>query len=590
MKKLQTWFGLGLALVFLITACASFDYAQDKPATPELPTATLIPVATETTVPTLVPVALSGPAAGSLMQWMDGSSLVYIPAGQFSMGAGGVDNPSHAVSLSAYWISRTKITNRMYALCVGVGVCPPPAPVPGGPVYSNSAYADHPVVGVNWEQANAYCGWAGGRLPTEAEWEKAARGPGGQTYPWGNASPSCDLLNFNNCVKNTTSVIAHPESASPYLALDMAGNAFEWTLDWYDANYYATSPIQDPPGADGGIFRVIRGSSFESDPTQVASAIRRPANPTITSRDLGFRCVVQQPINFPPYCQASPYLPVSEIPTPLANTCQAPVAQRRDPSCKGKIPSNTILLPRGSTYTVRSDGYDCTSVIVNEMLQVTCTGPDATSGTLEVCNSTCGEPPTPSLTGSAVCDPGYSFDPATRQCAYTPLAGQPGPQGCPPGYALDPAAGQVCRPTLGLDNQCPLGQYYDALYGGCVPGNGQANCNLYGLDNPSLASACYPGCPAGFAFNLASQCCQAPAIGLYPDCQPGLAYDPSLGACAPRPEQASADNGCAFVPVDMLQCGPLYNCGQFTTETSCIRNQTNGCAWNEKANACETKK
>ena len=582
MKILQALLGFGMALTFLLTACA-------PTATPELPTATLIPVVTETTVPTLEPVALSGPAAGSVMSWMDGSSLVYVPAGQFTMGADGVDNPSHAVSLSSYWISRTKITNRMYALCVGVGVCSPPASISGAPVYSNPVYGDHPVVGATWEQANAYCGWIGGRLPTEAEWEKAARGPGGQTYPWGNENPTCDLLNFSGCVGSTSSVISYPESASPYLTLDMAGNAFEWTFDWYDASYYATSPIQDPPGAESGIYRVIRGSGFESDITQLSPAIRRPANPTYTSHDLGFRCVVQQPINFPAYCQASPYLPISEIPTPVAETCQAPVAQRLGPSCKNKIPSNTIILPLGVTYRIRTEGYQCTDTIVAGMLQVTCTGPDATSGTLEVCNTTCVDQPTPTFSQSAVCDPGYSFDPATRQCVYTPLAGQAGPQGCPPGYALD-STGQVCRPTLGLDNQCPSGQYYDTLFAGCVPANGQANCNLYGLNNPSLTSSCYPGCPAGFAFNEASQCCQAPAIGLYPDCQPGLAYNPSLGACAPRVELSTSTEGCTFVSVDMLQCAPLFNCGQFTTETSCINNKSNGCAWNEKTNACENVK
>ncbi len=582
MKRLQALFGMGFALAILLAACA-------PTATPEPPTPTLVTVVTETAVPTLVPVSLGGPSAGTILSWMDGSTLVYVPAGQFTMGADGVDNPSHTVSLSAYWISRTKITNRMYALCVGVGVCAPPAPIPGGAVYSNPVYADHPVVGVAWEQANTYCGWAGGRLPTEAEWEKAARGPGGQTYPWGNEKPSCDLLNFNNCVRNTTSVVAYPESASPYLTLDMAGNAFEWTLDWYDASYYAASPIQDPPGPESGVYRVIRGSGFESDASQVASAIRRPGSPEYASRDLGFRCVVQQPINFPPYCQASPYLPVSDLPTPVVEECVAPVAQRVGPSCQGKVPSHTILLPRGSTYTVRSDGFTCTDSIVGNMLQVTCIGPDAKSGTLEVCNSTCETAPTPSWTGSAVCDPGYSYDPATRQCLYTPLSAQSGPQGCPPGYASDPT-GQTCRPTIGLDNQCPSGQYFDTLYGGCVPANGQVNCNLYGLNEPSLAASCYPGCPAGFAFNAASQCCQAPAVGLYPGCQTGFAYDASLGACAPRLPSVSENAGCAFVSVDMLQCAEPYNCGKNITETQCIRDQANGCVWNEKADLCELKK
>ena len=584
MKKLQALFSLGVALTFLLSACAG-----TPSATTEAPTATPIPVATETAVPTLVPVNLGGPAAGSIVTWMDGGSLVYVPAGQFSMGANGVDNPIHTVSLSAYWMSRTKITNRMYTLCVGVGVCAPPASIPGGTVYSNPVYADHPVVGVTWEQANAYCGWAGGRLPTEAEWEKAARGTGDQPYPWGNEPPSCDLLNFGGCVGSTSSVTTYPESASPFLALDMAGNAFEWTLDWYDASYYTTSPVQDPPGAEGGLYRVIRGSGFDSDSTQIASAIRRPASPTYTSRDLGFRCVVQQPINFPPYCQSSPYLPADSAPV-LATACNAPMAERLGPSCKNKVASNTILLPQGSIYWIRSEGYQCTDAIVGGKLQVTCTGPDSTSGTLEVCNPACGGQATPAWTQDVVCDPGYLFDSATGQCLYAPLNGQPGPEGCPPGYALDPAAGQVCRPTLGLDNQCPSGQYYDSLYGGCAPANGQANCNLYGLDNASLASACYPGCPAGFAFNSASQCCQAPAVGLYPDCQPGYAYDSSLGGCAPRLEQASGNAGCAFVSVDMLQCGPLFNCGQFTTETNCIKNQSNGCTWNEQAKACENQK
>jgi formylglycine-generating enzyme len=580
MKINQALSNTGVVLMFLLTACGG----TPSPAIDTL-TATLVPILTETAAPTLVPVKLSGPAAGTVMTWMDGSSLVYVPAGQFNMGASGLDNPSHTVSLSAYWISRTKITNRMYSLCVGVGVCAPPATVASGIVYSNPTYADHPVVGVTWEQANTYCGWDGGRLPTEAEWEKAARGPGGQTYPWGNEAPSCDLLNYAGCsVNSTTSVIAYPESASPYLALDMAGNTFEWTGDWYDANYYPTSPIQDPIGAESGIYRVVRGSGFESDSSQIASAIRRPADPNTPRRDIGFRCVVQQPINFPPYCQASPYLPNAEISTP-ASACVVPVAQRLEQSCKGKVASNTILLPLGSTYVVRTEGYQCTSAAVAGMLQVTCYGPDLTSGTLEVCNSTCTDQTAPVYTGSPVCDPGYSYDPATRLCAYSPLNGQSGVQGCPAGYAPD-STGQICRPTIGLDNQCPFGQYFDSLYGGCVPGNGQANCNLYGLNDASLASTCYLGCPGGYAFNSTSQCCQAPAIGLYPDCQPGLAFDPTISACAPRLEQASGTLGCTYVFVDMLQCAPPFACKQFTSEGPCIRHKADGCVWIEKDNAC----
>lgn len=583
MKKLQAMFALGLTLTFLLSACAR----TPTPASTEAPTATLISIVEETAIPTLVPIQLGGPTAGTTVSWMDGGSLVYVPAGQFTMGGNGVDNPTHSVSLSAYWLSRTKITNRMYSICVGVGVCSPPASIPGGPVYSNPVYGDHPVVGVTYDQATAYCSWAGGRLPTEAEWEKAARGPGGQTYPWGNSQPSCDLLNYAGCNGSTTSVVAHANSASPYLALDMAGNAHEWTLDWYNASYYSTGPIQDPPGAESGDYRVIRGSGFNSDISQLDVSIRRPAAPGYTSADLGFRCAVQQPINFPAYCQTSPYLPGDAILPTVVNDCVTPVAQRLGLACKQQIPYDTFLIPRGSTYTVTSPGFSCTSQAVGDMIQVTCTGPDATSGSVEVCNSTCsGVQPTAALTGNPVCDPGYTFDPATRQCLYTPLSAQAGPQGCPPGYALD-STGQTCRPTLGADNSCPVGQYFDTLYGGCVPANGQANCNLYGLNNPSLASTCFVGCPAGFSFNSGSQCCQAPAIGLYPDCLPGYAYNPTIGACAPRLQTVSATQGCTFVSVDMMQCAPLFNCGKLPDENACILNAANGCVWNEKANACE---
>jgi hypothetical protein len=206
---------------------------------------------------------------------------------------------------------------------------------------------------------------------------------------------------------------------------------------------------------------------------------------------------------------------------------------------------------------------------------------------MTVCNPACGDP-TASPNSAAVCDPGYTYDPATRQCLYTPLVGLSGPQGCPPGYALD-ATGQSCRPTAGLDNQCPLGQYFDTLYGGCVPAAGQANCNLYGLDNSSLATACYPGCPAGFSYNSTSQCCAAPSVGLYPDCQPGYIYDPAYGGCTPGLAQVSGA-GCTTVSLDILQCGPLYNCGAIQTETKCIQYGVYGCTWDDSKDVCVNKK
>ncbi|MEW5938984.1 MAG: formylglycine-generating enzyme family protein [Chloroflexota bacterium] len=569
----------GLALVVLISACA-------PTATAEPPTPTLVTFQpSDTPPPTLVQIKLSGPVAGTVVSWVDSSSIVYIPAGETVIGADNTEYPRHGVSLSSYWIQRAKVTNRMYALCVGVGVCTPPKPEVGAANYTDPTYADHPVVGVNWDQAQAYCGWIGGRLPTEAEWENAARGPSGQTFPWGRAEPSCELLNFNNCEGATTSVMAYPNSASPYGVLDMAGNVFEWVFDWYDANYYNNSPIQDPPGPDAGLYKVTRGSSFESEPGQIPSAIRHFLAPSYSRRDTGFRCVVQQPINFPPYCQASAYQPTSAI--PAASSCDPPDYMLSGYGCQVDKGFSSVDLPLGTIYTMETPGFTCVETFTQGILRVTCYGPDNSTGKMTVCNPACGDP-TPLPNTGAVCDPGYTYDPATRQCLYTPILGSLGPLGCPPGYAID-FTGLTCRPNPGLDNQCPIGQYFDMLFGGCAPANLQAGCNLYGLDNQALAQTCYPGCLAGFSYNSASQCCQAPSVGLYPDCQPGFTYDPVFGGCRPGLAQVSG-SGCTTVSLDILQCGEPYPCGQITTETKCIRYGVYGCTWDDKNNVCVNEK
>ena len=217
----------------------------------------------------------------------DGMIMVYVPASEFLMGsrndpdARDNEKPQRQVYLDAFWIDLHPVTNAQFARFVqetgyqteaekaGYSWIWPKGQIkganwrhPGGPKRHLSGKEDHPVVHLTWHDASAYSQWAGRRLPTEAEWEKAARGTDGRIYPWGNAAPNDKLLNFNHNVGNTTPVGKYPNGASPYGALDMAGNVWEWTADWYDAEYYKNAPLRNPKGPSTGTYRAVRGGSW----------------------------------------------------------------------------------------------------------------------------------------------------------------------------------------------------------------------------------------------------------------------------------------------------------------------------------------
>ncbi len=234
------------------------------------------------------------PVAGEVtISKIDGMRLHYVPAGTFIMGndngwAG--QKPAHKVNLDSFWIDETEVTNRMYALCVQAGDCLPPqneSSYTHEKYYLDPQYANYPVIYVSWQNANAYCAWAGRALPMEAQWEKAARGTDERLYPWGNQPPNQNLLNnFDvSFLDDTVQVGSYPQGVSPYGALDMAGNAWEWTADWF--NSY--------PGGDlsasenyGQTYRVLRGGSF----VDAADATTRyPNDPELRNYDIGFRCV-----------------------------------------------------------------------------------------------------------------------------------------------------------------------------------------------------------------------------------------------------------------------------------------------------------
>ena len=222
---------------------------------------------------------------------IDGSVYVFIPAGEFVMGSdeGRPDErPAHTVSLDAFWLMRDEVSNRQYAGCVAAGVCSSPS----SNDWDDPANADFPVTGITWEQAAQYAQWAGGRLPTEAEWEMAARSNDERPYPWGNEPPTGELVNFNFTVGGPVAVGSYPDGAGPFGNLDMAGNVEEWVADRYDAEYYSASLTRNPQGPDEGPLRTVRGGSFFSNGMDVRTFAREKALPNANFDSVGFRVAV----------------------------------------------------------------------------------------------------------------------------------------------------------------------------------------------------------------------------------------------------------------------------------------------------------
>ena len=220
------------------------------------------------------------------------AEMVSVPAGPFLMGCNtAVDNqcedeeePSREVTLNAFQIDKTEVTQDEYTKCVEAGQCTQPS------CDWDCDNMDMPARCLLWADAKKFCAWAGKRLPTEAEWEKAARGTDGRKFPWGNQAASCDRLNMKGCVGGPSPVGAYPDGASPYGALDMGGNMVEMVSDWYDEQYYQSAPATNPKGPASGTTFSGRGGGWNSTAEWHRTSQRDWYGQDRQGPSLGFRC------------------------------------------------------------------------------------------------------------------------------------------------------------------------------------------------------------------------------------------------------------------------------------------------------------
>ncbi len=310
------WFAVAVGGLVFLAAVGGVLLAGRGPkatSTPApMPTDTPTPIPpTDTPIPSAPPGMVSVPA-GEFIMGSDDDDVDYALQlcntyyGDCARESFEDEQPQHTVYLDAFYIDKTEVTNAQYRKCVEAGACDPPAESGSctrDAYYGDSAYDDYPVIYVSWHQAETYCAWAGARLPTEAEWEYAARGPEGRVFPWGN---EFDGTRLNYCDANcefdwadetvddgyadTAPVGSYPTGASWCGALDMAGNVWEWVADWYDSGYYSQSPDRDPSGPDSGQSRVLRGGSWDNVALDVRSAYRFGSPPDFRSSSVGFRC------------------------------------------------------------------------------------------------------------------------------------------------------------------------------------------------------------------------------------------------------------------------------------------------------------
>jgi formylglycine-generating enzyme required for sulfatase activity len=565
------------------------------------------PTAAPTEAPATQPAGLTQvpidvqPIAGTRAAWVDLSYVVFVPGGDFIMGQDEATTsdhaPAHTVTLDGFWIHQTEVTNRMYALCVELGICTAPYQETGKPYwYSLAAHGDVPVVGVDWNQAETYCEWIDGRLPTEAEWEKAARGVEADPYPWGDEQPTCDLLNYDgDCFSpaRPVDVRSYTLGASPYDLADTAGNVSEWVYDLYAEGYYAVSPAINPTGPGDGDLRVVRGSDYESQVDALPVYLRAGVDPLEHQAEIGFRCVLSGETMGtppPPVCEMPAYSP------PAVDTGEI------EPHFFGVTPISYCLeseegLMSGYVNLVFDEPVEVDTYLITSTtgcVEVTqdpahldtliLSGPGIpleTAFTLTICPAL-PAPPLPIT--EPLCPSGYALDTITGVCRYfTPDPGAP----CEAGQTWYEGYGCIWTPTDPFEQFwlllfCALNPGYEVvelsgspLTLACLPVDGPTDCG--DDENCSLNTECLPG----LTYVPDMECCATPPE-VEPVCLAGYHYDPTQMLCIPwYPEQ------CLSVTLVIHPCrGPdisfCQNPGQYKDRSSC---EAAKCRWFEPAAA-----
>lgn len=325
-RSMMMWAGLGAGAIVLLIVVAIIvglfarnigspsgtpmativsDVPSGQSPVPPTTTPTLIPEETlpaDEPTPTLMsePTATSMPTDLPATTTLRGVPMTLIPAGAFIMGSDADyprERPAHEVYLDDYYIDTTEVTNLFYIACVEEGVCTVPLDDNSVSIYryyGTEPYYNYPVINISWHQAQAYCKWRGGHLPTEAQWEKAAGWDQANNkhrkFPWDSLVLGGNYLNYGSQIGDPVAVGTYSRGMSAYGLYEMAGNVAEWVYDWYQDNYYEHSPRENPTGPDQGQFRITRGGSYGDPGAQLTTTFRSSLGPATTDDTIGVRC------------------------------------------------------------------------------------------------------------------------------------------------------------------------------------------------------------------------------------------------------------------------------------------------------------